>query len=136
MRADRNAIEAVRAAYPSLGWHGFGLKNIPAATPKERAATFHVFRREMTELGQMEEFRRACDFLATVRRSKNINRDLDSYGWKNVAERWCAKRHPGDDSYISNGMLIAAALALGFQVIPIDGGPNGWINIADSARHV
>src|SRR5690606_33807667 len=94
------------------------------------------FRSDMTAQGQVEEFLRAVEFLQAMPRTKKPNRRRSSYTWKDIAARWYSQRHPGDDSYISNGMLIAAALALGFKVERIDGGPNAWLNIPDSARHV
>ncbi|GAA0599212.1 hypothetical protein [Caenispirillum bisanense] len=133
LRQAVQAIEAIRQSVPDLGWHGFGGGVFPRQT---RTKDLAEFRSDMTAPGQVEEFRRAVEFLQAVSRTKKPNRRRSSYTWKDIAARWYAQRHPGEDSYISNGMLIAAALALGFQVIPIDGGPNAWINIADSARHV
>lgn len=68
----------------------------------------------------------ATRWLAQVGRTKKAHaRYGDSYGLKHEAERWARR-------YISNGAFIAAAVGLGFQVVPT--GRNGLINIADRRR--
>jgi hypothetical protein len=56
----------------------------------------------------IDEFIRAATFLSKFGRRKSMNRARSSYGLKHDAERM-----PGD--YVANGMMIAAALAMGFS---------------------
>jgi hypothetical protein len=55
----------------------------------------------------VDEFSRAAEFLFRFGRQKSVNRKRASYGLKHDAERAAG-------NYVANGMLIAAALAMGF----------------------
>ena len=57
-------------------------------------------------------------------RTKGINRRLgSSYGLKHITEAW-------SESYIPNGMFIAAAVHLGFMVERAESGPNAYLNVS------
>jgi len=72
----------------------------------------------------VDEFIRAAEFLSKFGRRKSMIRKHSSYGLKHDAER-----EPGD--YVANGMLIAAALALGFSAERTHAGsPNAYFNIS------
>lgn len=57
-------------------------------------------------------------------------RRISSYGYKHQAERLQQERG-APSHYIANGMFIAAALDLGFEIRRIPGSPNVYLNIAD-----
>lgn len=83
---------------------------------------------EMTEPGNVAAFSAALSFLSHAGRRfslAKVNHKRTSYSWKHVAERVMG-------IYISNGMLIAAAYALGFTVAPNDT-PNPCINLGEKA---
>jgi hypothetical protein len=55
------------------------------------------------------------------------NRRRGSYGLKHDAER-------ATSDYVTNGMLIAAALAMDFSAVPThSGSPNAYFNIGSEA---
>jgi hypothetical protein len=116
-------IEAVRARHPMLAWYGFG----PVRGDR---IDFRLHRAAMTESWQVEQFLRAVEWLEQAKRTRIISRRRTSYGWKHVAERWLARRSPGRDPYIADGMFIAAAIHLGFLLRPLRNGTSVWLNIA------
>ncbi|GLR89826.1 hypothetical protein [Bradyrhizobium iriomotense] len=81
----------------------------------------------MLEEQAIAEFIRAVEFLSKYPRRKAINRKRGSYGLKHDTER-----ATGD--YVANGMLIAAALAMGFSAVPThSGSPNAHFNVSSKA---
>ena len=64
----------------------------------------------------------AATWLNECTRTRYASRKQNSYGYKHEAERW-------QNTYISNGALIAAAVILGFKVVSIGNSPNAYINI-------
>ena len=72
-----------------------------------------------------EQVQHAVRFLlerAAPRESGDFNRRQGSYGLKHTAEKWAG-------AYISNGALIAAALALGYEARRFPGSPNCSFNM-------
>lgn len=68
----------------------------------------------------------AMAFLRVVGSVKVPN--FSSYYLKHAAETWGKKN--GLSAYVSNGALIAAAVALDYPIrLSIDGGPNGYIGV-------
>ena len=56
-----------------------------------------------------------------------------SYGWKHMVEYWW----PGTgDHYVSNGMFIAAALAVGARIKTYPGSPNVALNLSNKMQFV
>ncbi len=123
------AIDAVRERHPLLGSHGFGERE-PFPTG-DHVENFRRLRAEMTEPHQVGQFIRAVEFLATRRNRKTLNKEHSSYGLKHSAESWCRRRVGySADVYVSNGMFIAAALALGFRAEPIRWSSiNAWTSV-------
>lgn len=115
------AIEAVRQRYPDLAWYGFGM-------PSWSEEPFEMHRAAMTESGKVQQFLRAVAWLVQVRQTPKINRRRHSYDWKHVAERWHMSKGQGD-YYIAEGMFIAAAAHLGFQIRRPPNDTSVWLNI-------
>jgi hypothetical protein len=80
-----------------------------------------------------DQFELAWIYLSRQRKNKSINRRVTSYGLKHRAENLMREfghfRPLGN--YVSNGMLIAAAYSLGFEVKPIARDSyNAYLNIS------
>jgi len=76
----------------------------------------------------VDEFMKACRFLSQFGQRLTINTRSSSYGLKHEAERFHRElAGPDHDPYVSNGMLIAAAVHLGFKLKQV--GPNAYFNI-------
>lgn len=119
-------IDEVRNAHPDLHVAGvgydrqWGWKWKPGDQDRARA--------EMTEPGNVEAFERALQFLSHAGRRfprAKVNDKRTSYSWKHVAERVMG-------GYVPNGMLVAAAYALGFEV-KTNHSPNPCINLGEKA---
>lgn len=125
-----DAIKAVMEAQPDLSKGGFRTwDSIPSScdavrNPEryqrklKREAEFLKEREEMTDDFSIGEFERAVDFLrAHGHPTKTIRKWRSSYGLKHMAENWHrVVFRSGAGGYISNGMFIAAAIHLGFQI--------------------
>lgn len=119
----RRRVEAVQTEHPELTNHGFGLWNQRRLTLTEVAQQMADGRAAMLRPFELGEFSRAIDWLRDKPRTKYPNRGAGTtYGLKHKAER--------GSGYISNGMLIAAVLDLGFKVKRIAHSPECFINIA------
>jgi hypothetical protein len=95
---------------PELSGFGYRVARDRGETPEEAETRFAENRAEMLGEHGVEEFIRAAEFLSKFGRRKSMNRRRTSYGLKHDAER-----QAGD--YVANGTLIAAALALGFNIL-------------------
>jgi len=114
---------------PTLSRFGFGMPWEPKRSVEERRATFRENRTAMLGMSSVDEFVRAAEFLSRFGRRRTINTKQGSYGLKHDAEKFT-----GD--YVANGMLIAAALALGFTAKPTDAGsPNAFFNISSKVQN-
>jgi hypothetical protein len=65
--------------------------------------------------------------MAVASLAKRQRRRHDSYGLKHLAEAWW--RMCGGGNYIPDGVLIAAAMDLGFNVTPNRHGPSGSVSL-------
>lgn len=115
----RAQVRAVMASNGRLTHHGFGVYEEGRISVAEWRTRFAEGRAEMLESPALAEFERACEFLSRLSRTRAPTRVLTTYNLKHSAERW--HRHRGiegrwDREYVSNGMLLAAAYHLGFQV--------------------
>jgi hypothetical protein len=109
---------------PELSGFGYRVPRDRGETPEEAEALFLANRAEMLGEQGVDEFIRAAEFLSKFGRRKSLNRKRTSYGLKHDAERAA-----GD--YVSNGMMIAAALAMGFSAERTHAGsPNAHFNIS------
>ena len=125
LRIDRGVIARIRAGYPDLAPNG-------AWCPGHlNRIQFDRSRNRMLDDNHVAQFRIALFFLLFhCTRRKTINRRLTSYALKHLAER--AAREIGCSAYVSNGLFLTAAIALGFTVKPIAGTPNAWLNVSVS----
>jgi hypothetical protein len=100
----------------------------------ERIALLNERRREAYESDwSFDQFELAWIYLSHQRKIKSINRRTGSYGLKHRAENLTREfGHFGPlGNYVSNGMLIAAAYSLGFEVRPIaHDNYNAYFNIS------
>jgi hypothetical protein len=109
---------------PELSGFGYRVSRDRGETAEQAEARFLENRAEMLGKQSVDEFIRASEFLSKFGRRKSLNRKRTSYGLKHDAERAA-----GD--YVSNGMLIAAALAMGFSAERTHAGsPNAYFNIS------
>ena len=130
MEADRAAIRRAMEAHPTLNYSGFGIHDSGWSrwTAEERRSALAERRTSMLTDNAVAEFRLAQDYLNRLERRKSANPDVNSYWLKHRATDW----HSGvgtSDTYMSNGMFIAAALALGLIVLPVYGTPNAQIGV-------
>lgn len=101
---------------------------------KERLALLAERRKEAYEDDwSFDQFELAWIYLSRQQKIKSINRRTGSYGLKHRAENLMREfghfRPLGN--YVSNGMLIAAAYSLGFEVRPIaPDSYNAYLNIS------
>ncbi|RTL62153.1 MAG: hypothetical protein EKK42_32770 [Pseudonocardiaceae bacterium] len=125
MRAFAQAgLRRVMDLEPELSGFGYRVARDRGETHEEAEARFLENRAEMLGEPGVDEFIRATEFLSKFGRRKSLNRKRTSYGLKHDAER-----ATGD--YVSNGMLIAAALAMGFATERTHAGsPNAYFNIS------
>lgn len=115
----QKAIDAI----PDLVDHGIGLFNngrdIPIA---ERANAFEADRKEL--LNRVEVFGLLTDWLMQFEKRKTINTSINSYSLKHQAEKAIGQ-------YVSNGVLIAAAICAGFDFKRSSStSPNACFNIS------
>jgi hypothetical protein len=123
MDSTKETITLIRAKHPDLcsnGWKYCGVRN-----------EHEKWREEMTSDNSMRWFERAAEYLSGRARRKSIWKGATSYSWKHQAEHYF-KMRDGGDAYISNGVFIAAAIALDFKVKRISASPNCFLNISES----
>lgn len=130
MEADRAAIRRAMEAHPTLNYSGFGIHDPGWSrwTTEERRSALAERRASMLTDSAVAEFRLAQDYLSRLERRKSANPNGGSYWLKHRAEEW--HRSIGSSgTYMSNGMFITAALALGLIVAPNFGTPNAQIGV-------
>ncbi|MBL8550451.1 MAG: hypothetical protein JNJ73_10725 [Hyphomonadaceae bacterium] len=120
----RSIIARVLADQPELNAHGFGRYRPTDKLQAMRDAT-------LTD-EHCRECERALEWLMLFTPTPTFNRTADSYTFKHEAERWLRASFDCD-AYISNGMLIIAALHLGLRVKRVEhngrGTPNAYLNL-------
>jgi hypothetical protein len=118
------AIQAVLHAMPRLhiGGIGFGRPQRNAdgsrQRPQQQYAEFQEHRKECFGKYSAEAFLRSMALLARVKETKTIRSGAGSYRLKHIAENYVCNYPEGGKlgpAYVSNGMLIAAAVHLGFN---------------------
>jgi hypothetical protein len=115
---------------PALIRFGYRVPPERDETFEEAETQFLANRAEMLDEHAIDEFIRAAALLSKFGRRKSMNRARSSYGLKHDAERMS-----GD--YVANGMMIAAALAMGFSAErPHSGLPNAHFNISSKQTSV
>ena len=124
------AIQRVMEKNAELATWGYGLAGERSQPRAQRQAEFRQDREDMLTLERIGQFIRARAYLGLFGKRQSFNTKVSSYGLKHRAENFHRDRGL-DYSYVSNGMLIAAALDLGFRVKPT--GINAVLNIASKA---
>jgi hypothetical protein len=115
----RAAIVDVMERHPDLTDQGF-------ERPGRRGFDHH--RADMLHPFAVKQFEYARAWLSAVPKRSAPNRDYGhSYGLKHVVEKWAG-------SYVSNGMLIAAALHLGLPIARCPSNINCWVGVASRRK--
>jgi hypothetical protein len=115
----RGKLAEVATMYPALFKMGYGSVDDPGGIPLTAA--------------DPAEFLRAVEFLKCVEPIPTPDRNRTSTGYTHIAERWWRRRHcddPRADNRISNGVFIAAAIALGFPIRRIHDNYNVQVGIS------
>jgi hypothetical protein len=125
------AIRDAQRKFPQLCAHGvFGFRIVGHAA---RLAMAKHFAPTISAPIAMAEVETAIEFLAMLDPTKTGR--VDSYKVKHVAEDW--GRCHDLSGYVSNGAVIAAALALGLAVEPCGppwaGSPNVMIGVSEKS---
>lgn len=119
------AIRSVLERLPRLTLHGIGIGQFERnpdgrwETPEEHYARLLDSRKEFLDAYHPEEFLHSLAFVSRVRRIKTINPYSNSYWLKHIAENHACAYPDGrrlGRGYISNGVLIAAAVHAGFKI--------------------
>lgn len=128
----RALLEPVIESDARLTTHGFGVprRNYPG---EKYAQELTRSRAEFYDDWSCDQFELALEFLQRCDRRKTLNRDFSTYGLKhkaeNISREYKIRTELGD--YVSNGLLIVAALYEGFSVQQIDWDSlNGVLNIS------
>lgn len=117
------AIQAVLDAMPRLHIYGIGFgrpqRNPDGSrqTPQEQYAEFQERREECLGKHAAEAFLRSLALLERVTVTKTIRSGAGSYRLKHIAENYVCTYPEGGKlgpAYVPNGMLIAAAVHMGF----------------------
>lgn len=118
------AIQETLKTEPKLHIHGIGFgrphRNADGSWPtqRQRYDEFQTRRRECLGTHATEAFLLSLAFLAGVKPTKTIRRGTGSYRLKHIAENYVCTYPEGErlgPAYVPNGMLIAAALHMGFK---------------------
>jgi hypothetical protein len=111
----RQAIAAVMDAFPELSSIGFDVYDGENKTESQRQADFEESRAQMLTSRYVEQFKHCVALLSTKPKSANFNTEFTTYKIKHAVERHLEGLGI-PNFHISNGMLIAAAAHLGFQI--------------------
>lgn len=134
--AERAAIEAVMATQPTLARSGLGISEDYMKTLDQCEAEFAEGRRSMLSPEAVAEFMRAVEFLAQREKRGTINRSwrYSSSVLRREAENFHERKYGSGNNDVANGILIAAAIHLGFKIQPVGG--SAFMNIAAKKRPV
>lgn len=131
----RAVMEPVIESDKRLTMHGFGVPR--QHYPGEKyALEFKRSRAKFYEDWSCDQFELALEFLQRCDRRKTLNRDFSTYGLKHRAEDISREYEIRTDlhNYVSNGILIVAALYEGFEVRRISWDSlNGILNISSKS---
>ena len=118
---NRADLRAVLDKFTDLTKNGFD-PWFPLSGPPDHQAEIVAGQAAFLEAGGVAEFGRARHWLTGRARGPRMNRRRSSHGFKYVASR-------AEGGYVSNGALIAAALADGFAVKRIVASHNALLGI-------
>ncbi len=114
----KKSITKAQKIYPSLSMFGLG-----------KGDDFSSSQQAFTQISRCREFLKHC------KRTKSINPNRSSYGYKHLVENWLclfknkyySEEEKEPNFYISNGAFIVAALGEDFDAKRYD--PNMYFNI-------
>lgn len=118
------AIRRVLDAVPRLHIHGLGFgrpqRNADGTrqTSQQQYAEFLEHRQECLGEDAAEAFLRSLALLARVKETKTVRSGTGSYRLKHIAENYACTYPEGaplGPDYVPNGMLLAAAVHMGFK---------------------
>lgn len=119
-----NKIKMIVDQTPYLTYFGIGLfDNGRGLKPSEYVNKMIEGRQKL--INSTEEFAKTCKWLEQIDKIKTINRKHSSYSLKHIAEKKIG--------YISNGVLIAAAIHCGFDAKITPGQPNVNFNMSEKS---
>mgnify|MGYP003587786776 CR=1 FL=1 len=129
-------IERVMQQEPLLNYDGFGHLDSYSEyfynryafqkTKEEYIKSFKDYRESLRNA--LEECQRCCMYLQHLKKI-NVNRySVSSYGKKHSVEKYHRALNKFENTYVSNGAFICAAIHMGFKVIrKPNHSPNAWI---------
>lgn len=128
------AIKQVMQKTPNLTHFWFGIYYDRNQTIENRMKEFEKNRKAMLTEYATDEFLIAMEFASHLQLRKTLNKSVTSYGLKHQAERFF-QANPRPDrpghGYIINGMMIVAAIHLGFKAASTHhGSPNAYFNVS------
>ena len=97
----RNQMKNVLNNHPDLCDHGWRTRSMTDTK-------FQQERNKMLTNDALDQFKSACDWVRLMKPIRTIYRLPSSYGLKHKAEKYM-------DTYITNGVFIAAALHFGYR---------------------
>lgn len=133
------AIRSVLERVPRLTSHGIGLTQYTRNPDGSRETPYQHFeraqdsRKEFLNDYHVEEFLLSLAFVLRVKRIKTINPYSNSYWLKHIAENYACTYPDGRTlgrGYVSNGVLIAAAVHAGFNIRDRYGSVNVTFNMS------
>ncbi len=124
----RALIERAIARFPRLTSYGLCVYDEPRLTREQVEEQFRQGRAKMFTQDALDAFARACAWLSRQERTQRINPSAgDSYLLKRCMDR-------DGFGYVTNGLLVAAAVACGFIVAHRKDTPNAYINVSKRVR--
>lgn len=125
-------FKTVLAQHPELTTEGIGITYYPDESEEERQAVFNQYREDLTK--QAKAFGICCECLSQIKKRKAINKLAGtSLSWSERVVGFAAEHDYGTVD-ISQGVLIAAAIYMGFTLLQKPGKTCVWINASDNAK--
>lgn len=119
---DKSDIKKILEREETLNYGGFGLIILPEKLSVENYNNkLNELRVEL--LNSSEICTKVCDWLKDIAKIKTINKNYSSYNLKHIIEK--------RTGYVSNGVLICAAIFLGFKFVVE--GPNAYFNMSNKS---
>lgn len=125
-----DAVAAVQKKAPALTTFGIGIPDDPLKIQAQLEADMRDASADMMRDFCLRQFIRACAYLETRVKSEKMNTSMDSSSIKYHAQAFNTKLgRELVEHYISNGMLIAAAIHMGFTCRIAPANINVYMNI-------
>lgn len=118
-------IACIILQFPELTTRGIGRDLYETEQSRTEDSTFDADQAELFGLQSLKGFIASKAFLQNIPRTKSLRNFSRSYWIKHIAERYTCTYPDGEalgPTYVSNGILIAAAIHLGFRFWTHKGG--------------